>query len=365
MRASAVRHGVFLVASCVLLLTGCEGARTLYGPMAGRDTPAALAQRLPAQLREAIAMTRADHIVPVQHMARIESWMLRVPAGTPLLYVPDNGYYPAVVDVFNDSSGVMVGQVAGSFEYLYNPCSDKAGNVYVPDFKSGYVYEIQHRTTNVIDSWSGNGNPIGCSVSTSGQLAVTAFHYGGLHADGAVIVYEGGGKTAKAYKGPADDFPATYDKAGDLFLEADYADRCTSPCLAELRKQSKSWQILSYDQTISFPGAFELMGSRLGVGDQEGAGNVTTIYSTTVSGTIAHNALTTTLNDGSCGAGSDVVGWANGSAKPNGLQLAKVTRVTGPNVLCGTIDQWKFPNGGNEFGYVDGALAPHGATLIR
>lgn len=354
------------VAACTTLMAGCSAA----GPqtsLPGSALPAGTERHnLPPQVQRLIAMTRADHGVAVQRDVSLRSWMKHVPSSTPLLYVSDNGYYPAVVDVFNYNSGSMVGQVAGSFEYLYDPCSDKKGNVYVPDFKSGVVYEIQHRTTNVIKSWADNGNPIGCSVSGSGNIAVSAFHYGGVSADGAVIVYPGGAKSGTVYGGPGDDFPATYDKAGDIFVEADYAGQCTSPCLAELPKGGKSWKVLSYDQSIYFPGSVELMGKSLGVGDQQSGGSlVTGIYATTLSGDTAHNTHTTTLTDSSCSIGNDVVGWANVSKKPNGLQLKTVTAVSGANVWCETLDTWKFPAGGDPNGIIRGAVAPHGATLIE
>lgn len=292
--------------------------------------------------------------------------MKHVPAGTQLLYVPDNGYYPAVVDVFNYSTGSMVGQVTGSFSYLYTPCSDKVGNVYVPDFSRGVVYEIQHATTKVINSWSGNGYPIGCSVSGSGDLAVSAFTYGGPYDDGAVIVYPGGGPSGTVYKGPGNDWPATYDKAGNLFVEGDYKGQCTSPCLAELHKGGSSWKVLSYDQNVYFPASVELMGKKLGVGDQQAGGSfVTAIYATKVSGNSAKKMSTTTLTDGSCSVGLDVVGWANVSKKPNGLQLKKVTGVAGANHWCETLDKWKYPAGGGPTGHITGAAAPNGATLIE
>ena len=363
MKPSTLTHRVICTVVGVVLLAGCSAAESSISS----DGATARTQHLSPEMQKLIAMTRADHKVPVQLVTRIRSWMVHVPASAPLLYVSDDGYYPAVVDVFNYTTGSMVGQVTdSSFEYLSSPCSDSKGNVYVPDFKSGAVYEIAHRTTNVIKSWSNNGNPIGCSVSSTGNLAVTAFHYGGVYSDGGVIIYPGAGNSGTLYQGPGDDFPATYDKAGNLFLEADYADQCTSPCLAELPNGSSSWIILSYKQHIYFPSSVELMGTTLGVGDQqEGGGSESAIYATTVSGNSAKNKHTTTLTDSNCGSGNDLVSWANVSAKPDGLQLKTVTGAAGANVLCETLDEWKFPAGGNQIGTIGGASAPHGATLIK
>lgn len=370
MKTWCLARYTFGVAVGAALLAGCSAAETPSVPTGG--APASLAssseRNLSPQIQSIIAMTRADHRAPLTARAvRVTSWMKHVPAGTPLLYVSDNGFYPPVVDVFNYSTGSMVGQVAGSFEYLYNPCSDKAGNVYVPDFESGTVYEIQHRTTNVINSWAGNGYPIGCSVSRSGDLAVSAFSYGGgQDADGAVIIYPGGGPSGTVQKGPGNDWPATYDEAGNLFVQGDYKGQCTSPCIAELPKGGNSWKILSYNRTIFFPGAVELMGKVLGVGDQEAGGSsATAIYATKVSGKTAKATNATTLSDGSCSDGNALGGWANVSTNPNGLQIKKVTGVVGANHWCGTLNKWKFPAGGNPTGRVNGAATPNGATLIK
>ncbi len=359
-------HRLIGFAAGAALMAGCSAA----GVQPTTNASAASANsstHLSPDVQRLIMMTRADHEVPMRSSAFFRSWMEHVSAAAPLLYVADNGYYPAVVDVFNFSTGAMVGQVADSFEYLYNPCSDKAGNVYVPDFKSGVVYEIQYRTTTVIKSWSGNGNPIGCSVNGSGNLAVTAFHFGGISADGAVIIYPSGGTKRTVRKGPGDDWPATYDSTGNLFIEADYAGQCTSPCLAELPKGGKSWKVISYDQSVYFPGSVELMGSVLGVGDQQSGGSfVTAIYATTVSGNSAHNTHTTTLTDGACSFGNDLVGWANIAGNPNGLQRKTVKGVAGANVLCrGVVGKWNFPSGGNPTTYITGAVSPNGATLIK
>jgi len=238
--------------------------------------------------------------------------------------------------------------------------------VYVPDFDTGYVYEIQHATTTVINSWYSNGEPIGCSVNKAGDLAVTNFYdFGNSVGVGSVIVFPGGGPSGTDYPGPGYLWPAGYDKSGStLVAEGNYAGSCTSPCLAKM--VGGTWTVLSFNQTQYFPAAVELMGKVWGVGDQEGGGAFDTdIYSTKISGNTATASKTTTLTDTCYSYYADVVGWANVSKKPNGVQSKKVKGVAGANLWCGDLAKWAFPAGGNPSGSISGAAFAYGATLIK
>ncbi len=371
MKISSLARYAFGIAAGAALLAGCSAAGT-QSSLAGAPPASAMAaggHHLSPQILKHFAMTRASHQTPpAARAAHIKSWMKHVPHGTPLLYVSDDGYYPAVVDVFNYSTGAMVGQASmpNTAYLLYNLCSDKHGNVYVPDFDTGYVYEIQHATTTVINQWNSNGEPIGCSVNGAGDLAVTNFYdFGNASGVGSVIVYAGGGPTGTDYPGPGYLWPAGYDKTGStLVAEGNYAGSCTSPCLAKMT--GGTWSVLSYNQTIYFPAAVELMGKKWGVGDQEGGGAFDTdIYATTISGGSATNTNTTTLTDTCYSYYTDVVGWANVSKKPNGVQHKKVKGVAGANLWCGDLAKWKFPAGGNPTGNVSGAAFAYGATLVK
>jgi len=371
MKISSLARYAFGIAAGAALLAGCSAAGT-QSSLTGAPPASAMGaggHHLSAQVLKHLAMTRPDHQTPPAARAvHIKSWMKHVPAGTPLLYVSDDGYYPAVVDVFDYSSGSLVGQAAmPNIAYLlYNPCSDKTGNVYVPDFDTGYTYEIQHGTTTVINQWYSNGEPIGCSVSKTGDLAITNFYdFGNTAGVGSVIVFPGGGPSGTDYPGPGYLWPAGYDKTGStLVAEGNYAGSCTSPCLAKM--VGGTWTVLSFNQTQYFPAAVELMGKVWGVGDQEGGGAFDTdIYSTKISGNTATASKTTTLTDTCYSYYADVVGWANVSKKPNGVQSKKVKGVVGANLWCGDIAKWPFPAGGNPSGNISGASFAYGATLIK
>jgi len=369
MKISSLARYAFGIAAGAALLAGCSAAGTQSSLAGAPPAPmAAGGHHLSAQVLRHLAMTRASHQTPpAARNVHIKSWMKHVPAGTPLLYVSDDGYYPNVVDVFNYTTGAMVGQASmpNTAANLYNSCSDKHGNVYVVDFAYGYAYEIQHATTTVINQWYTNGEPIGCSVNKNGDLAVTNFYdFGSPSGTGGVIVFPGGGPSGTDYPGPGYLWPAGYDKTGNtLVAEGNYAGSCTSPCLAKLT--GGTWSLLSYNQTIYFPASVELMGKTWGVGDQEGGGVFDTdIYATKISGSSATAVHTETLTDTCSSYYDDSVGWANVSKKPNGVQHKKVKGEAAANLWCGDIDEWSNA-GGNPTGHITGAAFAYGATLIK
>ena len=113
------------------------------------------------------------------------------------------------------------------------------------------------------------------------------YDFGSPSGTGGVIVFPGGGPSGTDYPAPGYLWPAGYDKTGNtLVAEGNYAGSCTSPGIAKLT--GGTWTVLSYNQTIYFPAAVELMGKTWGVGDQEGGGVFDTdIYATKISGSSA------------------------------------------------------------------------------
>jgi hypothetical protein len=352
MQISNLARYAFGIAAGAALLAGCSttGTQPAIGG-SGQSVPqVSRGHHDLATVQKLFAMTNFQHKYPEhQHIKKIKSWMQRVPKGTQLVYVSDVEY--GTVDVINYKTGALVGQATG-FEYPYGSCSDKHGNVYVTDFDLETATELQAGGTTAINSWATGGLPIGCSVDKKGDLAVTNFETESSSGLGNVIVFAGGGPSGTTYSGPGLDWPAGYDKKGDLFVESSDEGACPTPCLAEL--VDGSWQVLSYDQTINFPASVELMGKTLGVGDQDGGGPSSfdmAIYATTVSGSTATNKHTTLITD-TCYASEDYVdfvSWGNVSKKPNGLQTRKVKAIVGTNADCfpTPLNTWAFPAGGN------------------
>jgi len=314
----------FGIAAGAALLAGCSAAGTQPTSWSGQAPLVFRGHHDLATVKKLFAMTNPQHkYPPQQHIKKGKSWMQHVPKGTQLVYASDVKY--GTVDVINYSTGVLVGQATG-FELPDGSCSDKQGNVYVTDFDLGTATELQAGTTTVINSWDTGGTPIGCSVWHK-NLAVTNLELDGSSGLGGVVVFAGGGPSGTTYIGPGLDWPAGYDRKGNLFVESSFAGACTTPCLAEL--QGSTWQVLNYNQTINFPDAVELMGKTLGVADQQGDGSsgVMAIYATTVSGSTATNQHTTLITDDCTGSllGDYVVflSWGNVSEKPTDCRRRK------------------------------------------
>lgn len=346
----------------VVVLAGCGSAGTT-ATSAGSVVPQGSQLH---ELASLFALTNARHAVP-QIKGRLgHSWMKSVPAGTTLLYASDDGY--GSVDVYDYSSGSLVGQVAG-FENPYGSCSDKHGNVYVADFGAGTLSEIAEGGTTITKTWTPGGQPIGCSVDEKGDIAVS-LSAGGTDGFGQLTVYKGGGKTGKSYLAPGhgDLWPAGYDKKGDLIVECGYG-AASSPCaegaashVIELEKGGTSFTTLSLSgATITSPASVESMGKVLGVGDQAPVGIAKPgwgIYSSTLAGTTL-KVSDTTVNTGNCRASGEyaqAAQWANVSTKPNGLQVkGDVTATVAGNLDCASptpINTWAFPAGNGPTGTI-------------
>jgi hypothetical protein len=262
------------------------------------------------------AMTNVGHKgIPAQQHPLAHSWFHKAPPGTTgTMWATDIEY--ASVDMVAYPSGTLIGQVSG-FSYPYGDCSDASGNVWVADFSLEEAFEI-NSSGSVINSVSTGGESIGCSVSKTGDVAITNFYPGGVK-----IV--AGPDAGASYSGPAYDWPAGYDLNGDLFVECNYASPCSSPRLAELKAGSSSWTMLNFNKSIGFGAAVQEDGKTVGVGDQEPSGQLEFgIYETKVSGSTA-TAGTTKIFDGSgCSTYLDNSGsWVEVRKNPDGLSKKK------------------------------------------
>src|SRR5689334_8299531 len=100
MKISSLARYAFGIAAGAALLAGCSAAGTQPSLGTGASSPVTSQGRHDQkEMLKLWAMTNRDHKVPVQHVLHSRSWMKKVPAGTPLLYVSDPGY--GAVDVFD------------------------------------------------------------------------------------------------------------------------------------------------------------------------------------------------------------------------------------------------------------------------
>jgi hypothetical protein len=324
MKIFSLARYAFGIAAGVALLAGCSANGTT--PSLGGSSVAPQSVHGGGhsfqELNKLFAMTNMHHQgLPTQHPLA-HSWHIKPPKGTSgTLWNSDLEY--ASVDEVAYPSGTLVGQVTG-FSYPYGLCSDKSGNVYVADFSLEELFEISGGV--VVNSWATGGESIGCSVSNTGDVSVTNFYPGGVK-----IV--AGPDAGASYPGPGYDWPAGYDKNGNLFVECNYISPCSSPHVAELI--SGSWQFLSFNQTINFPAATQAMGKYIGFADQAYPTNLTGIWLTKVSGTTASASKAVVLQGGSCSTYmDDSSSWGEIGKKPNGIGPKKVKGLAAPNLWC-------------------------------
>jgi hypothetical protein len=121
------------------------------------------------------------------------SWMSgqNVKQGSELLYVGDAG--TDEVDVFGDfpEHTRLVGVLTG-FHKPQGMCVDRTGDVFIANNSSGVVDEYRHGGTTPINRYDSEGSAVGCSISASGDLAVTDQTTG--KGSGQVCIWEGGGR---------------------------------------------------------------------------------------------------------------------------------------------------------------------------
>lgn len=304
------------------------------------------------------AMTNVMHKgVPSEQHPLTHSWMRKPPKGTTgTIWATDVEY--GTVDMIAYPSGTLMGQVSG-FSFPQSDCSDSSGNVYVGDAGTGYGYEIQAGTTNVINSWFTDGYTMGCSVSRSGDVSFTDFYTYFSPYGGGVWVFPGGGATGTFYAGPGgDDWAAGYDPSGNLYVACDYGAPCSTPRIAELPAGGNTWIFLNFNGRLTFPGAIQNMGKYLGITDQEYGGQFySAIGLAKVSGSDVTVVKVILLEGGSTCSSSyeDLSGsWGSVSKKPDGVVTKRVTRVIGSNLWCfpSPLNVWKA-KGGDPVAYFD------------
>jgi hypothetical protein len=350
------------VVAALVVLAACSGSPDQSAPSNGTS-------RLDARARSMFALTRRDALPSLRAKSPRRSWLSPAAKKTKaLLYVADNGTYPGTVDLYDYKNGAMLGQSGGIGYILYGMCSDKDGNAYVTDFATGNVYEIEHATTTVIDSWNSNGEAIGCSVNPrNGDLAVTNFYdFASPSGTGGVIVYPGGGPSGTDYPGPGYLWPAGYDRHGNLFAQGNYAGQCPNPCLAELSAGASTWSLLTVSgATIYYPAAVEWDGKYLGVGDQEGGGtSQSVIYQMSVKNGTATVANSVVPSAGCSGGYVDIVQWAYDARKPNDLPVKHATQMAAGSSCDASVFKWKYPAGGDPTGEIPDGTFPYGLTIV-
>ncbi len=342
MNVSRAATGAFGIAAAIGLLAGCSGgSQSALAPSSGTASGAR-------------AMVRSGKVSPTTvkrstagAISHGKSWAVKGAAGNSLLYITNTGNGTVTFYAYhNGTVGALAGTLTG-FSYPGQPCVDKAGNVYIPDYLLSNVQEYAHGGTTPLQVLVPGGT--GCSVDkTTGNLAVANF---GL---GTVSVYAGGTGVPTTYLTTpyADPEYAAYDNAGNLFIEG---NAVPGGFVAELLSGGSTVTNLTLSGfAITFPGNIQWGGTYLLVGDQGTPGTqLSSINQTKVSGTTV-----TLVNNRVFTGSTDITGyWKRGA--PN------YAHVAASDYGAGTANTYTFPALSlvQSLGASNGISSPFGATV--
>jgi DNA-binding beta-propeller fold protein YncE len=288
------------------------------------------------------------------------SWMLPEAKGERLLYVSDanNG----TVTVYTDPKGRLVGTLTG-FGLPWGLCSDKAGNVFVTDYRNDQIVEYRHGGSNPINTLQdGDYFPVDCSVDPiTGDLAVANISSEGSlgYPPGAISIYAKAQGEPKFYPFLEDSnylnfLACTYDDMGDLFADA-FGYSGPDFQMVELPRHHKKLIGLKIRPGLSssaYPGGLQWDGKYLDLG----TANIVHQYSISKRG--AKEVGSTELSGQGVGLGLFWVGKFADGSDPQATQL--VTQGSDE------VQYYNYPAGGMPTRLITNGLdGPLGVTVSR
>jgi WD40 repeat protein len=290
-----------------------------------------------------------DNIQP-QIAARADrsgSWM--APAASEvkrLLYISDGD---ATVDVYNYETGKLVGQLIG-FEKPLGQCVDGAGDIWISDYQAQTMNEYARGTTRVLKTLSSHYRPFGCSISPSGDLAVSEGPLTSENdviqvwndASGSPVTYEPQNPNCYDLSAPG------YGEDGGLYAEGDFST--TSEYLLHVCKAIPKTQRL---EQVTFASAIHglagVMWDGRHIAVMAGATSATkhwAIYRVVAESGLRMVHAGKTLLKGTCDGPVRVwhpfiVGTQN-----TPVNHTEAHEVVGPDAGCpGEIGYWRYPAG--------------------
>lgn len=338
-------------ATAILVITGCNGAATPASLTSSNVTQigATRSATIPA-----LGLGLSPNFVggaPARDPAKGRSWMSPNATSETLWYVADTS--AGAIFIYSwQKKQAPVGEITG-LSQPYTFCVDKAQDVYVADLVLQEVLEYTHGGTTPIKTLGTGGGAISCSVDpTTGNLAVANYEL--PSAPGNVLVYRGASGNPTAYSAPniTDYFFVGYDAKGNLFVDGQGSSGFG---LAEMPAGSSSFEAITINVAITFPGGVQWDGKYLDVGDQKS----NTIYQFAVSGTSA-------TEKGSV----DLVGTSDvfqffipkfGSAKNS----AQGNRLVAADYGFGESSKFLYPTGGTALRTLFGFSQPEGAIVSK
>jgi DNA-binding beta-propeller fold protein YncE len=246
-----------------------------------------------------------------------------------------------------------IGKLTG-FAYPSAPCTDRAGNVYIPDQEEARITEFAHGASSSQRTFADpKAFPSACAVDpVSGRLAVVNFKtYGG---NANVVVFDKQTGRVARYADPdlTTGASVAYDSAGNLFVNGlDAHSKYRLYELAATGSQLVALQIQG--ATLHIPGRLQWTGSELLAGDQSYRGHMSSgAYRLSVHGTKA------VVDAAIAFEGSrDVAGFCKRGT-------GNEAKIVAPDMAQNALLIYSFPGGKLER-RIDGPFTPAGAVISQ
>ncbi len=149
------------------------------------------------------------------------------------------------------------------------PCADSKGNVFIPDYATGKIYEYAYGATTPSQTLTDpNGGPVSCSVDpTTGNLAVADFAPSSSNGTVSIYTQATGSPATVTVSNIAHPAFVGYVPGGDLYVDG--YDSSSTFAIARAPSGSNVFgPVTITGATIYTPGAIVWGGSFLLVGDQ-------------------------------------------------------------------------------------------------
>jgi hypothetical protein len=251
------------------------------------------------------------------------------------LYISDDGTNEVQLFAWPKAKNI-VGTLSG-FSEPQGECADTKGNVWITN--TGDENILEYTGTKNTGTLTDSGQyPVGCSVDSKGDVAVTNI-FATNDDPGSVTIFSG--KKSKNYpiSGLQHVYFDGYDKQGNLWISGENSSY--EPAFAELTKAGKVKNGTVSGATIEFPGGVQWDGKQIVLGDQEAA----TVYQMKKFKVTGSTPLS---------GSSDIVSYWIDQA---------TSLLIGPDYGNADVEIYSYPKGGTAKQTLSGLSAPIGATV--
>lgn len=244
----------------------------------------------------------------------------------------------------------QVGTLTG-FGLPRGQCVDAAGDVWITDEQHDDIVEYAHGGTTplkTLSTYYTGGQPAGCSVSSSGDLAVSIRL--------AILLFKNGSAPPMSYANPDCAYPSIpgYDNKGNLYVEAveTISSYSYKHVVCELRAGSDSLRRVSFNRRILDEAGVMWDGKHITLADVDKRYNsqtISEIFQTTESpsGNLTSIRVTRLFYSGCENDNTQffIVGKKN---TPVNNQLGTAILSSQDSPYCQQVYSWHYPAGGTQ-----------------